>query len=379
MNARRRREDCPSTRAAAPRRWLCAGVALCLACAAAVADTVALLPAARVRAGAPLTLGDVAQLQGPTAQALAGLRLADDPRAVDDRVVTLEQVQRALDDAGVARAAVALSGGACQLRIVEPQRPAAPAAGPRDAPALAVDDASSLLVQAQGTILQRVLETLARAWAVEPADVRLRFSPRDEAFLRRPLAGLRVEVEPAAALDQSARASLVVWVYRERQLLERRTIVVDVELRRLVLTLKRTAARGAPITADLVQLERRWLAPGGSPLVSSLEAAQGAVARTRLETGTVLRQSMLETPLLVRKGERVAVHYLGRALSLKLHGRALAQGRLGDVIPCRLDRSDAVFLARVDGKARVVVTPQLERTAGPNTAATSAPDKESAP
>jgi len=368
VNARRRREDRPSTRAAALRRWLCAGAALCLACAAAVADTVALLPAARVRAGAPLTLGDVAQLQGPTVQALAGLALADDPRSLEGRVVTLEQVQQALASAGVARAAVAFSGGACQLRIVEPQRPAAPAAGPRDAPALAQDDASSLLAQAQGTILQRVLETLARAWAVEPADVRLRFSPRDEAFLRQPLAELRVEVEPAAALDRSARASLAVWVYREHQLQERRTIVADVELRRSVLTLTRPVARGAPIPAEATQQERRWLAPGGAPLLASRKALQGAVARARLEAGTVLRQSMLETPLLVRKGERVAVHYLGRALSLKLHGRALAQGRLGDVVPCRLDRSDAVFLARVDGRARVVVSPQLE---GPGAQASS--------
>ncbi len=345
------------------RSVLTACAATLLAVSTATADAIRLLPAARVQAGSPLRLGDVAKLQGPAAQALAALQLAADPRTLEDRVVTLEQVRSALEQAGVARSALALTGGTCQLRLVMPHRQEAPPTGPRDAPALVRDDASSLLAQARGTILQRVLETLARTYAVEPADVRLRFSPRDEAFLTLPLTGRRVEVEPAATLSRSARASLTIWTYEGAQLQERRTIVADVELRRPALVLTQSVPRRALIPPQAVRLERRWLAPGGAPLVQSLEALSGAVARSRLDAGTVLRQSMLETPLLVRKGERVAVHYLGRALSLKLHGRSLAPGRKGDVIPCRLERSDAVFLARVDGKARVVVTPDLDRAA----------------
>lgn len=322
-------------------------------------DGVRLRAAARVAAAAPVKLADVADLEGAEALRFADLSLRERPFAAheldSESAITLDEVRAALDGAGVNWGRLALTGGRCALRLRGARQPEPAAAiGPPAAPAQA-SEASAAALAGEETVRARVTALLARVLAASPENLRVRFDPRDDDLLNLSLNGRRVEVQPGAIRSAGERVPFTIWVYAGNRVAERRTILVEAQMRVAVLVLTAEAARKASIRRSMVRVEERWLPPGGSPLVASMEALDGAIARTRLPVGTALRQAHLDSPIVVRKNERVMVHCVGQAIVLKAPARALADGAEGDVIAFKLDGAEHTFLARVDGPGRAVV------------------------
>jgi len=206
-----------------------------------------------------------------------------------------------------------------------------------------------------GTVRMRVSALLARVFDASPSDLRLRFSARDDSLLSTLLAGRRIEIQPGVTKRAGERIPVTIWMYKGDHVATRRTVLVEAQVRKRVLIMTADVQRKAPIDASIVRKEDRWISPGGPKTVESLEEIKGSVARARIASGAVLRATMLESPIVIRKGERITIHCLGESIVLKVRARALSSGRVGERIECKMEGASQIFVARVDGPGRAVI------------------------
>jgi len=331
-------------------RTLIGLIGLALAAGAAGADRIELRTAARIDASRGVTLGDVARLEGPHAERIAGIVLLE-PVAGDlgaPLAIEVGEVREALDGAGVNWAMISLRGGRCDLLpAAAPARAASPAA-PAVAPGADVPTV--------GTVVERRLrETFGVA---DAGSIRCRFEERDAALLAMPLsegsggggAPLLVEAHTTGA---SSRVPVSVSVYRGESLVESRQIRVDVEILRDVCVVRAPVERRGTIGEADLAVEPRWVTPDVAP--ASMSDSVGAEATARLEPGQVLTRDHVVPPIVIGRGAQVDVHYLSGPVILKTKARALEDGRVGDRIRLEVLGSKRRLEARVDGPGRAVV------------------------
>lgn len=103
--------------------------------------------------------------------------------------------------------------------------------------------------------------------------------------------------------------------------------------------------------ADLA-LERRDVSAIADSL-GSLEAALGQASRRTLRAGDILRQGQLAAPLLVKRGEPVAMVARVDAIEVSTAGEALDSGARGAVIRVRNAANGRVLRMRVTGAGTV--------------------------
>ncbi|HBS28366.1 MAG TPA: flagella basal body P-ring formation protein FlgA [Phycisphaerales bacterium] len=318
------------------------------------ADAVRLRSAASVAGGRPVTLADVADLEGDAAGAFGGLVLVADPaaRALSRPwlEIGISEVRGALRDAGAREARIALSGESCIVRLLaSPNAPPGDEQGPHRAspdPLAPVDPGGSTTVRAE------VARVLSELLGVDWPALRLRFDAEDRAFVDAPAHGRRVSIVPSSTAG--ARMLLSVRLFAGESLEQQRTVGVEAEVRRAVLVLSRDIDRRSPVERDAIASIEAWIAPGGNPPIDRIEDAVGAVARRPLRTGEVLRAGDVEPAIAVRRGEITTVHCLRGGVALQTRARARADGRIGDVVEFKIDASGRSFVARVDGKGVAV-------------------------
>lgn len=316
---------------------------------ACLAGTITLRASATVHTDAPITLGDIATLEGEHAVSLGGVvvRQAD---ARNLRPVTLDEVRAALDNHGVNWGRLALRGGqSCDLRAV------APVAASTSAPGLSSGaepgDATPALPgeRVQG----RVIETLAALFGVEHDDLRIGFDDSSRELLATPVQGRRVDVQTSAA--SSSRLMIRVWVYEGDRVVAHGAVRADVRVRVNAVVLRAAISRGDRLTPEHLGQETLWMEPSGAPPVRSMPDALGAVAKTRLDAGSVLRTDHIEAPLVIRRGDLVSVHALAGGLTVRTRARALADAREGELVELSRARDRKPFVARAAGPGIAVL------------------------
>jgi flagella basal body P-ring formation protein FlgA len=314
------------------------------------ADSITLRASAQATLGAPLRLADVATLEGADAQRLAETVIVADAR---EKVGQLTRFEIALDDvrdvlasADVNWGRVTLRGSTCTVRVRAPRE--APTTD-SDEPALAAHHTPA------GPVVRDAVRSAVRsALGVEDENLRIEWDDRDEAFLRRSSWGIRIETQPTTS-GSSARQTIVVRLYEGQALLEERSVRADVEINTAVLTLKRQIERRESIRTEDLATQRVWITPDGSRPIGKPTEAVGRVAESRLEAGLILRESHVEQPIAVERGERVIVHCISGGIALKAKARALADGRIGQFVEMRLEGRNGTFMARVSGHGVAVL------------------------
>jgi len=324
---------------------------LMLASSALGATTVTLREVASVESS-PVRLGDIASVEGDEAAALYGVEVL--PGIPAGGVVRLDEVRSALDEAGVNWGRVALRGGECRLRRGALRlAPRASAAGADE------DRFQEVALEGPETPRTRIAKLLAELYGVENADLRVRFDDGDARFLDGIPAGMRFD----ATIGTSAASEIApvqVIVYDGDRVHEARTVRVEAQVRRDVLMLTRKVDRGERFETSALREMKRWIAPGGSPVVDEPLEAIGQLARTRLGAGTVVREAHLERPILIKRNELATVHCLSGSVSLRVQARAQDEGREGDVIEFRKSRRGEPFMARVTGAGFAVAISDTE-------------------
>ena len=99
-----------------------------------------------------------------------------------------------------------------------------------------------------------------------------------------------------------------------------------------VLTLLQALPRDAIITegdVDVVTLRRR---PTGLPTLSDPMQAIGLAAKRALSEGTELRPTMLKQPVVIKRGDQTVITAGSGGLSVRMTGKALEDGVLGEQI-----------------------------------------------
>ena len=316
-------------------------------------DEIRLERSAHVAAAARITLGDVAVLDGAYAQSLRDLVIVVEARPARGHwvMVDLAMVRSALEAQGVRMSALDLSGRVCMVRVGEatPTRTELPVKAEAQWHEHLVRD-----VQGTADVEGVIVRQLAQSLGLEPKDrIRVRFGPElDEAIELG--AGLRMSIELKS--EATGGAVLVgLTAYSGEGGVERAwTIKVEAQVWRTVLRMTRTVNRRQAIGAGDVVASQQWVDVGDA-IAHDLREVLGAEARVRLSEGAVVRTAQLQAPVAVRRGDLVQVHCLSGGLVVRGRARALEQGRIGDVIECRLEDARGSFLARVDGAGRVVV------------------------
>lgn len=99
-----------------------------------------------------------------------------------------------------------------------------------------------------------------------------------------------------------------------------------------VLTLLQALPRDAIITegdVDIVTLRRR---PTGLPTLSDPNQAIGLAAKRALSEGTELRPTMLKQPVVIKRGDQTVITAGSGGLLVRMSGKALEDGVLGEQI-----------------------------------------------
>ena len=343
------------------RTWVTLALGLLAALSVgAGADTITLRAWASLpRDAAEARLADVADLEGAHAQALAQtVVLADAGRAVrtggGSATVDMQTVRAALDGVKVNWGRVALRGSACVVRFApEPAPRASDSAKPvakadrGPAPATPVDP---------GTVRAVVARRLADLFGVGTEDLRITFDPGTESLLamRADAPGRVVEVRPGAS-GASSRVPVQITVYDGDRVAASGLAQADTLLRKQAVVLTSPLRKGETISEGHLREEERWVTAGEGAGVTTVADVVGGQARSRMSPGTVLRSDSVLKPVVVRKGDLVVVHAVSGGLVVRTPARAMSEGREGEVIEFRLEKSKKTFTARVDGKGRAVL------------------------
>jgi flagella basal body P-ring formation protein FlgA len=127
-------------------------------------------------------------------------------------------------------------------------------------------------------------------------------------------------------------------------------VPVEIRVYRPVLVATRELRRGEAIGAGDVALEERnTLAAVGAPPLTQTADVVGLSARRTIAPGTLLSASLIELPVLVRRGDRLGVSARAGGITVQISGEALGTARLGERVRVRNLQSGRVIDAVMTG------------------------------
>lgn len=301
---------------------------------------VTLRGTARVLAGQAVTLGDVATVIGD--ESLLGVELVkfDDARLGRDEWIELSSsdVQEGI---GLSPARVTVRGTTCRVRVMD--------SAPRP---VFVRSAGGKIVEAfDGPILRdHIRARIAAELQVADQDLRLVFTGRDAKFIRRSTEGLTVEIQP---LGLSSEMPISASLYDGEKIVLSETLRVHVEVRKRVLVASRLIPRRSEISGRDYEVDRRWISPMLE--VASVEDMDHAIARSPLKPDDIIEKRQVEPPVVVKRGDSVAIRCITGSIVAKITARALSDARDGDRIRFEPVNGSRRFFATVNGPGRAVL------------------------
>jgi len=338
-------------------RWAVAAVALVCLASVALGDSIRLNRSAVAPEGGAVTLGMVASLSGPLAERASEVVVLDGSSARPDAAfaeVTLEDVRAALLSAGVRSGGVALSGKRCVVRF----RGGEAGFGLRrgaDEEAEGARWTPGGSMQERATIGGAAVRMLADDLSVELDELRIRFPAGGDALAGRRVDGDRLALRRVTGLGERVVFSAVV--FGDGGAVEARgRVTVEVEVERGVWRASSRVERGETVGVGAVERVREWRSPGAAETLGWDESPVGLEARERLEEGELVMRSSVERAKLVERRSWAKLYCLSGGLVIEARVLVLEDGRLGDLVPCRLDGRRDLVIAEVTGPGELTVT-----------------------
>jgi flagella basal body P-ring formation protein FlgA len=130
---------------------------------------------------------------------------------------------------------------------------------------------------------------------------------------------------------------------------------VQMEVYADVLVASTDIPRGKPISEGDVDVQKRALTAMRSDFLADPEDAVGLLARSTIFPGQVITKRNVIPPKLVKRYQVVSVETRAGALLVRGRARALADGRAGDIVPCRNEGSKEQFYGVVRDDGVIVV------------------------
>lgn len=341
------------------------------------ADSVQLHSQAVV-GGTEITLGDVAELDGPTARALGSLVVGRFPGSATEVTVTFDTVHRHMESAAVNLAALTVRG-ARSCRVVNAAADGvapAPAPGPITLPVPAtgvVADPTPEAISPEAddvpTVSQRITDQLERLTAADPNALAVTFRGDADAaaWLNGPAPAGDVEITLESRTGLG-RVPVRVRRFADDGQVHEARLTADVVQRVGMVVVTAPIRRGDRFTAQNVAVQAVELDRGHGTPVAVLDDVLGRAASAALRVGTPVIDRHLAPDVLVKRGDLVTVTVRRGRLSIRTVGRAAEDGERGAIIALRNDATREQFYATVTGPRRAAIE-----------AGDAAPRRENAP
>jgi len=130
-------------------------------------------------------------------------------------------------------------------------------------------------------------------------------------------------------------------------------VPLRVDLWKTVVTTTRPLKRGALVGAQDVALKETMLANINGHYLTSTEQAIDKVTTQNISSGAAVSARQLSAPKLVKRGDEVTIVSQSGTVTVRMTGKALADGKMHDQISVRNLRSDRVIKARVVDRGKV--------------------------
>lgn len=324
------------------------------------ADTIELRSSAR--AAIPVSLRDVAELDGPDALALGDLVIFEQAKdtGVTRLELSVEEVRAALNTAksDIRWGKIALSGDSCSVRLIQEKKDApAPQAEPEPAPAPAPRAPAGPIWRVVADFKEEGLRSaigsrLASFLKADPGEVRVAYADSDSALLDTPSVGRTLDIQPTGL---GAMVPVMVRIFEGERVVAAGTAKVRVEQKLNVVGATRALHRGDIVTSEVIFSESRWTTPGER--LATQAAVLGSVVKNRLQPGELFLESDVEPAMLVKRGDIVNLACLSGSIVMNTKARALANGRENEMIEfAPLSNTKSRVTARVVAPGQAVVS-----------------------
>lgn len=278
-----------------------------------------------------ILLSDVAELSGEGAEALADLVLieANQPR----HSVTLSQVRDRLSEIEVNWSKLSLRGyQTCEIKNITSELTQS------NLIHIASDESDKVAGAEPGTVQEKIEKLLHKVCPFSSDQLVIRFNERDADLLQQESVKQHVEIE-LRSMEMPGRLPVEVRLYHDNVLDKREVVYVDCIRQLKMVVTTGVVARGDTITRNDVELRQVTLEAGSAVPMMTLDEVVGKSAKAMLRPNTPITERLVETPLAIKRGDRVTIEARAGSLLVRTEGRALEDGSKGDVIRVRSERT----------------------------------------
>ncbi len=318
---------------------------------AARADSVRLYDQVGVD-GPVVTLNQVAELSGDAALAHGGVVLTTLKDGRSEHTITLDMIEKALDEAGVNWGLVSLRGfNTCKVtRLVEPQS-LAPQAGQAVAANIETPIGLRTTLTLRGVVEQYINDNAT----VSQGDLRIEFTDRDTGKLDLPILGRSIEIEPVG-INTLGRVPLTIRLYDEQRVAQ--TIQVSAKVQHVLLAVVADGpiSRGDVFTRNHLKVRECLVDDDAIVPVTDPGMVIGQASATSLRAGEMVSFNKVKSPVMVKRGELVNVRCFIGGLVVRTADYAAEDGSLNDLIRLRSVSTGDEYYAVVTGDRQAVVS-----------------------
>ena len=122
-----------------------------------------------------------------------------------------------------------------------------------------------------------------------------------------------------------------------------------------VVRVNRSLPRGTILSEHDLQALLVQRSPAHLPLINHIEEAIGSALKRPLTAGTELQHSMLEAPVVVKRGDQTVIAAGNAQLSVRMTGKALQDGAIGEQIRVQNLASKRTIQGEVQADGSILV------------------------
>ncbi len=139
-------------------------------------------------------------------------------------------------------------------------------------------------------------------------------------------------VEAPGNIKYKAAMTLPVNFYVDGKPRKKIWVSVSLGVMKEVLVTRRLLGRYQPITQDDITLKKVDIATLSSDVILGYENILGKRTKRKIRVGTVLRETLIELPPLIKPGDLVTLVAESAGMKITTHGVAKKKGRKGEMI-----------------------------------------------
>lgn len=129
----------------------------------------------------------------------------------------------------------------------------------------------------------------------------------------------------------------------------------DIEVWRDVVVLRDHLPRGQRINTTNITLQQRNIGDLQRGYYTEIEDVLGNISKRSLKAGTAISPSMIDLPIIIKRGQAITLKAERPGFSVNMNGIALKKGRKGDRIKVKNSNSNKVLYGRVAASDLVLI------------------------